>query len=466
MKLYNTLSRSIETLKPLKPGHIRLYTCGPTVYHYYHIGNLRNAVFNDTLKRVLQANQLQVQHIMNITDVGHLSSDADEGDDKLQNRAAKEGKTVWEVAQFYTDAFKHDMAHLNIEPPVEYIKATARIPQQLKMVQALLEKGFAYQATQAIYFDVSKLSDYGKLTGQTLDQKEVGARADVITDPEKRNPQDFVLWFFTVGHFADHEMRWDSPWGSGFPGWHLECSAIIESELGTTIDIHTGGVDHIGTHHTNEIAQSEAAHDGAPLANLWLHIEFLLVEGKKMSKSMSNTHTLDDIVRHGHNPLALRLLYLQSHYRSQQNFTKESIWAADSLLHRLYAWADLVHQETPGLEYAELKTVRERIQAALNDDLDTPTVMAIIAQAVGESENKGVHAAELVELLHYLDSVLGLKLSNRPNITAEQQALISEREAARKAGDFAVADKAREALKADGIEVDDTSNGSRWRRIK
>jgi cysteinyl-tRNA synthetase len=465
MKLYNTLTRQIEPLKPLKPGHITLYTCGPTVYHYYHIGNLRNAVFNDTLKRVLLSAGFKVDHIMNVTDVGHLSSDGDEGNDKLQSRAAEEGKSVWEVAEFYYDAFKKDMKRLNIIPPVEYVRATDRIEQQINMVKVLLDKGYAYQATQAIYFDVSKLSDYGKLTGQRLDQKDVGARDDVVTDPEKRNPQDFALWFFTVGHFKDHQMRWPTPWGEGFPGWHLECSAIIESEFGPTIDIHTGGVDHIGTHHTNEIAQSEAAHDGAPLANHWTHIEFLLVDGAKMSKSLRNTYTLADLAERGFDPLALRLLYLQSHYRTQQNFTWKALEAAGNLLQRLRGWSDLQHQEHPHINPADLSTYRDRIQAALEDDLNTPEALKVFLEAVSATENQGAHTAGVRDLAKYIDEVFGLMLADRPNITSEQTAIIAEREGARKARDFAAADHARDLLIQQGIEINDTSNGPIWRRI-
>jgi len=462
MKLTNTLTKSKDDLQPLKPGHIKLYSCGPTVYHYYHIGNLRNAIFNDTLKRVLIANGLKVDHIMNITDVGHLSSDADEGGDKLQSRADEEGKTVWEVAEFYTDAFMKDMQALNVIPPAKYVKATSAIEQQIRMVQVLLDKGFAYQAEQAIYFDVSKLDDYGKLTDQKLTDKEIGARSDVVTDPEKRNPQDFALWFFTVGHFKDHQMRWETPWGEGFPGWHLECSAIIAQELGETIDIHTGGVDHIGTHHTNEIAQSEAANDGAPLANVWLHNEFLLVDNTKMSKSLGNTYTLDDIVRHGYNPMALRLLYLQSHYRSQQNFTFETLEAANNLLLRLQAWADAQFQ--PGrktLSDTTFKNYQGRILTALNDDLNTPQAMVAISQLLDEADTGSFPTAEQVA---WLESLLGLRLDERQDITAEHKAVITEREAARKNKDYEVADLAREQLEEESILLDDTDFGPRWYR--
>lgn len=465
MKLYNTLTRQKQPLQPLKSGHISLYTCGPTVYHYYHIGNLRNAVFNDTVRRVLQLSDYHVDHIMNITDVGHLTSDADEGSDKLQSKADEEGKTVWEIADFYTDVFKQDMKHLNVLPPQKYVRATATIERQIKMVQVLLDKGFAYQAKQAIYFDVMKLDDYGKLTGQKLSDKEVGARSDVVTDPEKRHPQDFALWFFTVGHFADHTMRWPTPWGEGFPGWHLECSAIIEQELGATIDIHTGGVDHIGTHHTNEIAQSEAAHDGAPLATCWLHNEFLLVDGHKMSKSRRNTFRLDDVIKRGYDPMVLRLLYLQSHYRSQQNFTWEALDAASNLLGRLESWSDAQFQAGAAtLADDRFDVIHQVFMAALFDDFNTPQALAAVGAFIDALEQENL--TPTAEQVATIDQALGLRLTERVDITPEQKAVLDEREGARKDKDFAAADTARGQLEKQGIALEDTPVGPLWRRVK
>lgn len=284
MQLYNTLTRSLMKLRPLRVGVISLYSCGPTVYAYAHIGNLRKFIFDDTLRRTLEAAGYEVHHVMNITDVGHLTSDADEGDDKLETGAKREGRTVWEVAAVYTEAFEADMEQINVRPPHDgYAKATDYIEQQIEMVRLLLERGHAYQTEQAIYFDVTTAPDYGELSGQRLSDKEVGARSDVVTDPNKRHPSDFAVWFFAVGHFTGHTMRWATPWGEGFPGWHLECSAIIHATLGDPIDIHTGGVDHIGTHHPNEMAQTQGAF-GHHLANIWAHSEFVLVDGAKMSK--------------------------------------------------------------------------------------------------------------------------------------------------------------------------------------
>lgn len=467
MRLYNTLTRKLEDFQPLNAGQATLYTCGPTVYNYYHIGNLRNAVFNDTLRRTLAAVGCSVKHVMNITDVGHLVSDGDEGEDKLETGAIREGKTVWEVASHYTEAFKRDMAAINVLPPSvdpgrsknksahdPYARATDFIPEQIDMVQRLLDKDFAYQTTQAIYFDVTKLPNYGELTGQKLSEKEVAARTDVVTDPDKRHPYDFAVWFFTTGHFATHTMRWASPWGEGFPGWHLECSAIIHVTLGDPIDIHTGGVDHIGTHHPNEMAQTEAAF-GHRLARYWIHNEFILVDGAKMAKSKGNAYTLKDITDHGFHPLALRLLYLQAHYRSELNFSWESLEAAQNTLLNLYAWADQTHQAPdPGLSGNWLQPITSAIEHDLNTPLALGALFALINNGSPSQDD-----------LHELDKLFGLGLSGRTGITADQKQLIAGRESARQQKDWAKADQLRDQLREQGIEIDDTPAGPRWRRI-
>ncbi len=460
MRLYNTLSRTLEMLTPLKPGEVSLYTCGPTVYDYAHIGNLRTFLFEDTLRRVLEAEGYKVRHVMNITDVGHLASDADEGEDKLEKGAAREGKSVLEVARHYTEAFLSDAAALNILPPNAYPQgpggyapATEFIPQQVTMVERLIERGFAYETEEAVYFEVSKLPDYGKLSGQKLSGKEVAVRDEVIADPDKRHPFDFAVWFKTVGHFADHALRWPSPWGEGFPGWHLECSAIIEATLGSPIDIHTGGVDHIGTHHTNEIAQTEGAY-GHELARIWLHGEFVLgADQLKMSKSKENFATLAGLREAGYHPLVYRLLVLQAHYRSQLTFSTESLEAARNTLLNLYAWADLVHQREG--EAAEL----DEIRAHLRDDLDTPGALAALYRLTDL-------AAPGPETLTELDRLFGLNLSGRPDITPEQKELIARRQAARAEKDWAESDKLRGELAAQHLAIEDTPNGPRWRRIK
>jgi cysteinyl-tRNA synthetase len=465
MRLFNTLGRQLQEFKPINDNEVRLYTCGPTVYDYTQLGNLRSFVFDDTLRRALEFVGYNVKHVMNITDVGHLASDMDEGEDKLEKGAAREGRTVWEIADSYIRSFKQDIVELNVLPPNgyssnedNYARATAFIPQQVELVQQLTDKGFAYQTEQAIYFDVSKLDDYGELSGQKLSDKEVGVRREVVSDPAKRNPQDFALWFFLTGRFANHSMHWPSPWGEGFPGWHLECSAIIHATLNDPIDIHTGGVDHIGTHHTNEMAQTEAAY-GHKLANFWLHNEFLLVDNQRMGKSLGNFYTLKDIKERGFSPLALRLLFLQSHYRSQLNFTWQSLEAAGQNLASLTAWADLIHQDKlPVIENNASNSLLDEIKAGLEEDLNTARGLAAINEVVDK-------AAPTNELLQELDRVFGLKLSGRPDITGEQKQIVAEREEARKASEWQRADEIRKQLEEQGIGIKDTPAGPVWYRV-
>jgi len=415
---------------------------------------------------------------MNITDVGHLVSDADEGDDKLEKGAAREGKTVWEVADFYTEAFKKDMEALNVLKPNGYVgrtdgyaRATDFIKDQISFVQKLIDRGFAYQTTQAIYFDVTKLPDYGKLTGQKLSDKEVAARSEVVTDPEKKHPYDFAVWFFTVGHFQGHTMHWQSPWGDGFPGWHLECSTIIHEILHDPIDIHTGGVDHIGTHHTNEMAQTEAAF-GHDLANYWIHNEFMLVDGSKMSKSRGNFYTLSDLTAKGFDPLAFRLLVLQAHYRSELNFTWESLTAAQNRLQDLQAWADLRYQPSADTMPEELdnlfRDTRQAIQEALSNDLNTPEALSALGKLVNWMQQHpvpGVEGQYTDGMLQELDNVFGLSLANRKDISEAQKQLIAERTKARTASEWQKSDELRDQLQQQGVGVRDTDYGTQWYRV-
>jgi len=476
MKVYNTESRQIEDFKPLKDGQVSLYTCGPTVYDYAQIGNLRSFVFDDTLRRVLEAGGYKLKHVMNITDVGHLTSDEDEGEDKLEKGASREDKTVWEVAEFYIDAFLKDVKALNILEPNSYrgphgvyARATDFIDEQIKLVQILLDKDYAYPTKKAIYFDVSKLPDYGRLSGQKLADKEVGARTEVVTDSDKRNPQDFGLWFFTVGRFENHNMRWPTPWGEGFPGWHLECSAIIHATLGEPIDIHTGGVDHIGTHHTNEIAQTEAAF-GIKLARYWMHNEHLLVDGQKMSKSKGNFITLSDVVDKGFEPLALRLLFLQSHYRSQTSFSWESLSAASKNLADLRAFADLRFQTDTQADELEENYFGEKkrlILGHLTNDLATPSGLAALENVSAHVMNAGLRPTLLPafeDFLKFLDATFGLELQASDDISDNQKLLIQQREAARRQQDWSAADVWREQLLDSGLEINDTPRGPIWRR--
>jgi cysteinyl-tRNA synthetase len=399
-------------------------------------------------------------------------SDADEGEDKLEKGAAREGKTVWEIAEFYTKAYFDDIKKVNIQPASIIAKATDHIKEQIELIQQLLTKEYAYQTDQAIYFDVTKLADYGKLTGQTLADKEVGVRHEVITDSQKHHPQDFALWFFTVGHFEHHTMHWPSPWGEGFPGWHLECSAIIEATLGETIDIHTGAVDLIGTHHTNEIAQSEAAH-GKPLAHYWVHNEYLMVEGQKMSKSLGNLFRIEDLEKKGFSPLAFRLLVLQSHYRSQQNFTWDALEAAQNFLLDLYAWADKAFQTTPKTTNPDLdlrlEGAKRLFDEALADDLNTPKALAAVSEIAGWMNKAPLPSKDqegFEQLLEHIDSVLGLGLSGRSDISDSIQKLIAERQRAKDVKNYEESDRIRGELSKQGIEVEDTQFGPRWRKTK
>lgn len=478
MKIYNTLHRKNTDLKPIAAGEIKLYTCGPTVYDYQHIGNFRTFIFEDLLRRVLETHGYKVKHTMNITDVGHLVSDADEGEDKLEKGAKREGKTAWDVANYYTERFLEDATKLNILPPNAhkesggaYSRATDFIDDQLAMVQILLDKEFAYITDSAIYFDVSKLPSYGELTGQKLADKATGVRDEVVVDASKRNPHDFAIWFFTVGRFSDHSMHWPSPWGEGFPGWHLECSAIIHAVLGDPIDIHTGGVDNIGTHHVNEMAQTEAAF-GHRLASYWMHSEHLMVDGAKMAKSKGSFYTLQHIEDKGFDPLAFRLLVLQSHYRSHMNFTWQALQDAQNRLTQLRAWADLKHQPNVDEMSDELDDLWGEtlagIKAAVADDLDTPKALARLSKQINFMEEHPIprrNGKNTGTALQFLDELFGLNLDGRPDITPEQKQLLESRQKARDNKDFSEADRIRDELKAQGLEIKDMSFGQIWSRV-
>jgi cysteinyl-tRNA synthetase len=478
IKLHNTLGRVTEEFKPIHDGMVLMYSCGPTVYDYQTIGNFRKFVFDDTLRRTLQVNGYDVKHVMNITDVGHLVSDADHGEDKLEKGAKREGKTVWEISKYYTAVFKEDAKALNILEPTaihghddNYARATDFINEQIEIIKVLIEKEIAYITEQAIFFDVTKLPHYGQLSGQKLDEKEVGARSDVIVDANKRHPQDFAIWFFLKGRYENHTMHWISPWGNGFPGWHLECSAIIHKTLGDPIDIHTGGVDHIGVHHTNEIAQTAGAY-GNNLANYWVHCEHLLVDGRKMSKSLGNYYRLNDVQQKGFDPLALRLLYLQGHYSTQINFSWEILQAAQNRLRDLRAWADLRYQPSGAQMPQELdelfRVTKAELINALSDDLNTPEALSVLGKLVSYMQNIPIPAVEGKHTdgtLKLIDDLLGLELSNRQDILNEQKLIITEREKARKERNWEKADQLRGKLIEQGIEMNDTPFGPRWSRI-
>ncbi len=453
-KFYNTLTKQIQEFKPLDEAEVRMYTCGPTVYHYVHIGNHRTYLFEDLLRRALEYNGYAVKHGMNITDVGHLVGDGDEGEDKMEVGAKREGKHPLEIAKHYEDQFKKDLEALNIKPAHEIIRATESIEEQIAIIKLMEEKGFTYQDESAIYFDTSKFPNYGNLSGQKLSEKKVGVRDEVVVDSNKKNPQDFVLWFFLTGRYAEHILHWPSPWGEGFPGWHIECSAISRKLLGQPFDIHAGAVDLIGTHHANEIAQSEAAFN-TPLANYWMHGEFLLINEGRMGKSQGNAYTLDSLKEKGFSALDYRYLCLSAHYRSQLNFTWESLESAKNGLDRL---RNLLNKEV-----SEEGTVDPAFQKeflhALQDDLNVPKALSIVWEVTKSDLPFSTQKATILDF----DKVLGLQLDQVETIeiTDEIKALLDQRQMAREQKDFTKSDEIRDEIAKLGFEVLDTPDGQK-----
>jgi len=463
MKLYNTASRKIEDFKPLNPPNVTFYACGPTVYDYTHIGHLRTYVNNDILKRALGFLGYKVKHVMNITDVGHLTGDSDEGEDKMEKGAGKKGTTVWELARVYTDYFISSLDEMNIIRPDVFSNATQHIPEFIEMIKVLESKGFTYETDEAIYFDVSKFKNYGKLSGQKLEEKITAARKEIHVDAGKRNSADFVLWFKAIGRFKNHIMRWPSAWGEGFPGWHIECSAMCMKYLGETVDIHAGAIDLIPVHHENEIAQSEAA-TGKPFVRYWFHNDFLLAGGQKMSKSLGNFYTIDDLKNSKIGPMALRLLFLQTHYRQIMNFTWESLSASGNAYSKLVNHICELKQKNSESnlkkEYGEeAKNYRQKFVDAISDDLQTPKAVAVL----WEITKSNLPPDEKLRLILEIDEVLGLNLKNAQffavEIPEEIKKLAEEREAARLAKDFQKSDELRKKIAEKGFSVKDTDEG-------
>ncbi|MBI2634963.1 MAG: cysteine--tRNA ligase [Parcubacteria group bacterium] len=463
IKLYNTLTRKKQVFKPLRDKKVGLYTCGPTVYNYAHIGNLRTYVFADVLQKTLEYNGYKVKRVMNITDVGHLTSDADTGEDKMEKGAQKEKKSVWEIARFYTAAFLKDTKELNIKKPENIIQATKTVADQIKIINILISKKYAYETSKAVYFDVIKFKNYTKLSRQPLSQKITAARGEVVEDPEKKHPADFALWFKLAGRYKNHSMRWPSPWGLGFPGWHIECSAISTKYLGQPFDIHTGGVDHIGTHHTNEIAQSEAAF-GKPLARFWLHGEFLIIDQSKMAKSEGNFITLDTLKKHGFNPLAFRYLVLTAHYRSKLNFTWESLEAAKNALNKLKEAILNIKKTSEAKSSSEAKLLLlKKFKNYINNDLETPRALALLWEIV---KSQKLDPKTKYALIIDFDKVLGLNLikMKTEKIPMEILKLIKDREKSRKEKNFAKADELRKKAENLGWMIEDTEKGPKLKR--
>lgn len=453
LKLFNTLSRKVEEFKPLKPGKVGMYTCGPTVYDYTHIGHLRKYIGDDILKNVFRANGFEVHHVMNITDVGHLTSDEDSGDDKMEKGAKESGRTVWEVAKFFEDYFFKSVNTVNIERADIVPRATEHIGKQVKLIEALEKNGLTYTTSHAVYFDVTKFPKYGQLSGQKLEDKEVGSRSDVFVDKGKKHPADFALWFFTVGHFKDHTMRWSSPWGEGFPGWHIECSAMSMEYLGESFDVHTGGIDHIPVHHENEIAQSEGA-SGKQFVKYWVHHDFVNIDKEKMSKSKKNFLRVEEIEGKGFSPLALRYLYLTGHYRSEMAFSFESLGSSQTALDKLIAEVRLWESpESIAQQYWQ------KFLDAANEDLNIPKALAVVWEMVKSDIPSSEKSATLIEM----DKILGLGLAEfigkKLEVPEEVQKLIEAREKAREQKDFKKSDELRKEIKKLGYDIEDTPKG-------
>lgn len=472
VKLFNSLSRKVENFKPISTTDVGMYACGPTVYQFAHIGNMRSFTTADILVRTLRYNGYDVNFVMNITDVGHMTQDqaggGDTGEDKIEKSARLEGKSVWEVAEFYTDVFLKDYNSLNLTMPTKLVKATDHIKEQIELIRRIEEKGFTYRTSDGIYFDTSKLKDYGKLSD--MDQIKEGAR--VAMSEEKKNPRDFALWKFSP-EGEKRQMEWKSPWGKGFPGWHIECSAMSMKYLGETFDIHTGGIDHKAIHHPNEIAQSEAA-TGKSLAHYWIHTSFMLVSGQKMSKSLGNTYTLYDLEQQNYDLLALRYLYLQTHYRQEMNFTFEALDAAQNAFKKLILdvsrWEDPSENSPLRQGFAGqaghagvFEDFEKRFIDAINDDLNTAQALAVMWELVKSNYPSGPK----MRILFKMDKVLGLNIETLAFQLKQAQGivpghikqLVEERQHYRKMKKFNAADQIRAKIEKLGYHLEDTKKG-------
>jgi len=461
IKLYNTLTREKEVFTPITPGQVGFYSCGPTVYFYPHIGNMRAYVLSDSLRRMFEYNGLKVKQIINITDVGHLVSDEDEGEDKVEKEARAEGKSAEEIIKFYTDAFMADLADLNIETAdTIFPRATLHIPEQIAIIKTLEAKGFTYQTSDGLYFDTAKYPKYTELAKLDLAGQKAGAR--VAVNPEKKNPTDFALWKFSPKTGDARLQEWESLWGLGFPGWAIECSAMSSKYLGNHFDIHTGGIDHIPVHHTNERAQSECAN--GEFVNYWLHNNFITVDGEKMSKSLGNIYRLADLTAKGFSPLAYRYWLLTASYHRQVNFTFDALTSAETAYKRLInTLAEIKNKNDRAGKIEE--NYKAKFTEAINDDLDTPTALVIIWDLL-KDENI-VPADKLATVLDF-DRFLGLRLAEalEPadlDLPEEVKNLVAQREIARQNKDYTKSDELREEIKRLGYTLDDTDNGQKIR---
>jgi cysteinyl-tRNA synthetase len=466
LHLYNTHSRSIEPFSPVTAGRAGVYSCGPTVYSRQHLGNLRPYVLADLLTRVLRLNGLDVTHVINITDVGHLTDDADEGDDKLELAARRTGASALEVARVWTELFQRDLALLDVQPPSVWARATEHVPEQIEMIRLLEDKGFTYRTRDGVYFDTSKDPGYGALS--RLRTTGVHSRLELRGRGDKKRPADFALWKFSPTEGPRRQLEWQSPWGTGFPGWHIECSAMATKYLGPRIDIHTGGVDHIAVHHTNEIAQSENALGSKPWVNFWMHGAWLELDGEKISKSRSHEReppNLDHLAQLGVTPGGFRYYLYTAHYRSPLSLSGEALRGAEAARRRLRAIvrAGSDAEASFGLASRSLELLRDKFRLALLDDLDAPRALAVLWEIADQREPLPLRA----RLIRELGDSIGLSLSGRAPVTDDDaliEALVERRNAARKARDFALSDALRAELAAKGVVLEDSPEGSSWRR--
>jgi len=471
LRIFNTMGRRIEEFVPIEDKKVGMYTCGPTVYNYAHIGNLRTYIFEDLLRRTLEYLGYRVKHVMNVTDVGHLTDDADEGEDKIIKSAREKGKSVWEIADFYTRAFFRDTERLNIERPTVVCRATEHIDDMINLIKRIEKNGFTYMAGGNLYFDISKFPGYGKLALLNLDELKAGARISI--DENKKNPHDFVLWF-TKSKFEHQAMLWDSPWGKGYPGWHIECSAMSMKYLGDQFDIHCGGIDHIPVHHTNEIAQAEAA-TGKKWVNYWVHGEFLVLSKEKMAKSAGNYLTLDSLIEKGYDPMDYRYLCLGAHYRSQLQFSYEAMNTARNarlaLMERIARLKEEAGEEVKGekggmpeRESAEYRYL-ESFEKNITEDLNIPRGLADLWNLL---KDRNISPGAKLSVAYIMDRVLGLRLKEAKlpevEIDEETKELIEERKRARERRDYALADAIRNKLKDRGILLEDTPDGVKVRK--
>lgn len=455
---YNTLTKNKEEFKPMQEKEVKIYSCGPTVYKDATIGNMRTNIFQDVLRRVLRYNGYNLKHVMNITDVGHLVSDGDEGEDKMIKSAIEQKKSPLEIAQYYSNLFFEDLKALNIETPEIVCKATEHIQEMIEYVEGLVQRGYAYETSTAIYFDVSKLDEYGILSGINIEEQKSGARVEI--DEEKRNPYDFAVWIKAP---ENHLMKWESPWGLAYPGWHIECSAMGKKYLGEEFDIHTGGIDLVPTHHENEIAQSKGLCGKIP-AHYWMHGEYLLINGGKMSKSLGNVYLLKDIISRGYDPLVYRLFSYSSHYRNKLNFTWEGIDSSAKALERL---RDSYTKHLSGDEQVsdeQVKQYEEMFHNAINDDINMPLAMSVVWDVAKAPKSK-----KLAELLIAFDSVLGLNIDKKENrkeeLSDEVLKLLEERKLAREEKDWSKSDTIRDEIEKLGYIVKDTKDGMEIKKI-